>query len=300
MLSLLNRNITTKMASILFVTDFDLTLTQKDTSYLAFKSKQKYIDASNETKLQFIDEWNKRGKSYYENYLRKIDDCLLTFPPVHQLNIEVFKKFMEEIDNYNLNSRYNLAEAEMFHDVVTHDLHNLIQEIDFYPHAKETLEKFQEDQKIASKILSVNWFPNLLHLSLSGLVTPDNIVSAHLPKFHNKTTSNNTDWPGVEFGPCASCCDKQSWIKKWNDESNHVIIYAGDSITDLLALVEATYGIIFGESKNTRKVAKHFGIIVKPLASFNVDTDICKSVLYSTSSWLEIESFVDQLKNRVL
>ena len=47
----------------------------------------------------------------------------------------------------------------------------------------------------------------------------------------------------------------------------HVVVYVGDSATDLPALLEADVGILIGESSSARRIAAQFGVRVAPLPS---------------------------------
>lgn len=83
-----------------------------------------------------------------------------------------------------------------------------------------------------------------------------------------------------------------------------ITIYVGDSVTDLLAMLDADVGIVVGESGTFKKAASAFGIAVRPLASAYGALDGTEESLrqrapdpagqcvYRVSQWAEIEVFL--------
>lgn len=78
-------------------------------------------------------------------------------------------------------------------------------------------------------------------------------------------------------------------------------IYVGDSVTDLLAMLDADVGIVVGNSGTFERVANAFGITVCPLASAyealekkekSSVEEVGLNVVYRVSHWAEIEVFL--------
>lgn len=86
--------------------------------------------------------------------------------------------------------------------------------------------------------------------------------------------------------------------------SRSMTIYIGDSITDLLAMLDADVGIVVGDSETFKKVASAFGIAVRPLASAYMALDKTEKwrkgssdpagqqCVYRASRWTEIDVFL--------
>ena len=49
----------------------------------------------------------------------------------------------------------------------------------------------------------------------------------------------------MDFGKVSTSQGKGEWLRKWNKEYQRLSVYVGDTLTDLPALLEADYGIIF-------------------------------------------------------
>ena len=81
-------------------------------------------------------------------------------------------------------------------------------------------------------------------------------------------------------------------------------VYIGDSVGDLLCLLEADVGIVIGSSTSLRKVGEQFGVSFVPLFSGLVAKQKqlaegaqpvwkgLSGVLYTVSSWTEIQAFI--------
>ncbi|CAM9389533.1 unnamed protein product [Ectocarpus sp. 12 AP-2014] len=81
-------------------------------------------------------------------------------------------------------------------------------------------------------------------------------------------------------------------------------VYVGDSVTDLLAMLDADVGIVVGHSGSFEKVARAFGIDIRPLASVYEAMDGTWELprtgapsgsgqcVYRASQWAEIDVFL--------
>lgn len=81
-----------------------------------------------------------------------------------------------------------------------------------------------------------------------------------------------------------------------------ITVYVGDSVTDLLAMLDADVGIVVGNSGTFERLTRAFGIAVLPLASAYEALDTGESsgeappgrgrCVYRVSQWAEIEVFL--------
>lgn len=91
------------------------------------------------------------------------------------------------------------------------------------------------------------------------------------------------------------------------------VVYVGDSVTDLTALVEADVGILIGESQSAMAMAEQWGIVVQPLSDSTpserlvlnddkVELDYSliseqPKVIWKAESWSEIGKYLQALQN---
>lgn len=93
-------------------------------------------------------------------------------------------------------------------------------------------------------------------------------------------------------------------LKNSRNEKKNFTVYIGDSVGDLLCLLEADIGIVFGSSLSLRRLGKRFGVSFVPLFPGVVKkqkecTEGSSSVwkgltgtLFTVSSWAEIHAFI--------
>lgn len=280
------------MANIVFVTDFDGTLTQKDTSYLSFHSTSEYINSTDNEKEKLNQHWNERSTEYYSGFKKLLEQQLNAYKSSNECDLKELFKLLVCLDEYSLESRKGLARRNYFNNIVTTNLDGLVEQIKFYPNAMNALLKFKDVLKTPPKVLSINWFPQLLQHALKGFIKETDVLTSIPPVLKFGTENDNDD--KVDFGEVSTSMDKRSWIEKCSNENvNSTIVYIGDSITDLAALLEANYGILFGGHKQASDAALTFGIRLIPLK------DIIKSkeghdykTIYLSTDWNEVETFV--------
>ncbi|KAK0583258.1 hypothetical protein LWI29_035256 [Acer saccharum] len=92
-------------------------------------------------------------------------------------------------------------------------------------------------------------------------------------------------------------------LKYRNNDDQHLTVYIGGSLGDLLCLLEADIGIVMGSSSSLRSVGDQFGVSFVPLFSGLVEKqrELAKGgsfkwnklsgTLYTVSSWAEIHAF---------
>lgn len=93
-------------------------------------------------------------------------------------------------------------------------------------------------------------------------------------------------------------------LKSRNNDKKKLTIYIGDSVGDLLCLLEADVGIVVGSSSSLRTIGTQFGVSFVPLFSGLVkkqkeynegsssDWKGLSGILYTVSSWAEVHAFV--------
>jgi magnesium-transporting ATPase (P-type) len=93
-------------------------------------------------------------------------------------------------------------------------------------------------------------------------------------------------------------------------DNSSVIVYVGDSPTDMSALIEADIGIVMGNSSSTKMIAARWSIQIVPLQHRDqhgfgsiLDGDLGighKKLLWQAESWKEIDDMLIQLDQKVL
>ena len=66
------------------------------------------------------------------------------------------------------------------------------------------------------------------------------------------------------------------------------MVYVGDSVTDLLAMLAADVGIVVGASATLRQVTEAYGIEMRPLVGALAQDKAASGVVYTAASWHDI------------
>ena len=295
---------------IIFVTDFDGTLTRFDTTDISFKACRKYLDGSLQKRAELEEVHKERGSVYLNGYSKCFNEGINQFGSgvSSSSSQKSLVDFVVSLDAYNRDSRVMIANKHLLDDIIEDKniLRKFCKDVGYQEQSLETLRWLQEessftvltaDDKVASclKVLSVNWFKPVLVECLEGIVNSENIVSA-LPPILAKDGS-------LDLGPASSSIDKLNWIKKWKinfggDEC--LSVYVGDSMTDLLALLEADVGILVGKNRHVLEAVKVFGLDFVAITKADGDEHLeinnqNNNRLYYADSWNEIHLFLKKI-----
>ena len=162
-------------------------------------------------------------------------------------------------------------------------------------------------------VLSINWCPSLIDAALIQplLKKRRSILQIEHCDTEIPVWSNRVDEEGVVLLEVPGALAKRDRIKELrrhiheNDErtgSSSIIIYVGDSTTDLAALLEADIGIIIGESSSIMMIAERYGVKIIPSkkrgSSDSIESSCEEKILWQVDRWSEIDELlleVDQV-----
>ena len=154
-------------------------------------------------------------------------------------------------------------------------------------------------------VLSINWSRTLIEASLVQPVLRKRRALLDIDSCDTEIAiwSNDVDEDGcVTLNYEGSVAKKEQIMRlrsKMREESidgEPVIVYVGDSSTDLLALIEADVGIIVGDKTSAISIARRWGYHVKPLSDRHKEGDwMRKGILWTTNDWYEIDKALDSI-----
>ena len=164
-------------------------------------------------------------------------------------------------------------------------------------------------------VLSINWCPNLIDAALIQPVLKKrrSILQIDACETEIPVWSNQVDGEGVVVlhvpGALAKrdrIVELRQHIQQRNESPESLIVYVGDSSTDLAALLEADIGIIMGQSKSTSIIAERWGVKIIPLDQRNqhgfdrrlggfINKKSEKKILWQVDNWHEIDTLLIEL-----
>eukprot|EP00970_Alexandrium_tamarense_P006043 scaffold1019_cov192-Alexandrium_tamarense.AAC.2 len=190
------------------------------------------------------------------------------------------------------------------------------------------LSQSQPDHGIDTKclgwslaVLSINWCPSLIDASLvqpvlrkKRSILGETVCETEVPIWCNHVNGEGTvtlNIPGA-LAKRDKILELRNCLEDAHDtdtkDGNNIIIYVGDSSTDLAALLEADIGIIIGSSTSTVAMAERSGLLVLPLQQRhehgfgNVKDDRMErrqtQILWRVDGWHEIDDMLKELDNQ--
>ena len=277
----------------LFMADFDQTCNMRDTSELYYRATQKYQKSSAADRQKLDEQWSHVTGKYLREYREQIATSLSKFDDSVSSEFDETKlhSFLVEIATFNRIATRDVDESKLIAGVDEIGLQLVAKMVKFYPSCSEVLQSILP----YVRIVSVNWSAEMISYAFDEM-----IPTAHI--YANKLLGDSGLSSGLVGREYISSFDKLKLVKQLiNSESGHggVTVFVGDSITDLLSMLEADLGIIIGNSKTLLSVAGMCGIRVLPLLSLLQQTEIsigCEDnrtkTLYSTEDWYQIKQLL--------
>ena len=269
------------------ITDFDGTVTIKDTiANIAYASADNFrVSASKGTSYsEFLQSWHHVVKQFSDEYLQ-LFERLLNQPQPSQNTYDALLKFLASFDEIELASVKRVVSGKFLAGIKREKLRNIGRNIKKQADVEIVLARMRE-AGIKIHVVSANWSKELIIGVMDDLF--DNIVSNDL--------EFNED--GISTGqinlPILSPFDKLKYYQRLKSDTGNNL-YIGDSISDLLAILAADIGVLFGRGKSVMRVISHFNIPFKELSDdyrfSEAIVDMNKTILI-VDSWRQLNSFL--------
>ncbi|MBC8235330.1 hypothetical protein H8E77_37770 [bacterium] len=269
------------------ITDFDGTVTIKDTiANIAYASADNFrVSASKGTSYsEFLQSWHHVVKQFSDEYLQ-LFERLLNQPQPSQNTYDALLKFLASFDEIELASVKRVVSGKFLAGIKREKLRNIGRNIKKQADVEIVLARMRE-AGIKIHVVSANWSQELIIGVMDDLF--DNIVSNDL--------EFNED--GISTGqinlPILSPFDKLKYYQRLKSDTGNNL-YIGDSISDLLAILAADIGVLFGRGKSVMRVISHFNIPFKELSDdyrfSEAIVDMNKTILI-VDSWRQLNSFL--------
>ncbi|XP_071702471.1 bifunctional TH2 protein, mitochondrial-like [Rutidosis leptorrhynchoides] len=314
-LPLIKQHIPTEHRLMIF-SDFDLTCTVVDSSAIlaeiaivtAPKSDQSQPESLDQiARLSSVDlrnTWEVLSKQYTEEY-EQCTESMLATEKVEEFNYEGLKSALEQLSGFERKANMRVIESNVLKGLNLEDIKRAGERLVLHDGCIGFFQKItnNENLNVNVHVLSYCWCADLIRSAFSsgGIHT----MHVHANEFEYENSLST----GEIIKKVESPIDKlKSFtnILKNSDESNkqNLTVYIGDSVGDLLCLLEADIGIVIGSSSSLRRIGSHFGVSFVPLfpalikkqkelvEGSELSWNRLSGVLYTVSSWAEIHSFI--------
>lgn len=302
--------------SHLFIfSDFDLTCSVLDSSAIlgeiaitkaAKSSDQAAIDSTvnQMSSSELRDYWRGLSGQYTEEYEQCIESLLPTEVAKEFFPKDLYKS-LEQLSDFEKMANSRVIQSGVLKGMNVDDIKRAGEHLKLKDGCSGFFQKIvglKERLHVDIHILSCCWCADLIRSAFSSVgCTAD--MAIHSNEFEYKGNVST----GEIAKKMESPLDKLQAFRTILDQSidvGHMSVYIGDSVVDLLCLVEADIGIVVGSSQSLRRVAKQFGISLIPLfeglvhkqRELGSDGSLLwnakSGVLYTVSGWTEIHTFI--------
>ncbi|KAF5767566.1 putative aminopyrimidine aminohydrolase [Helianthus annuus] len=302
--------------------DFDLTCTVVDSSAIlaeiaivtARKSDQSQPGSQNQPESQSqiarMSSADLRStcelleKEYTEEYERCIEN-MLTNQKAEEFDYEGLKTALEQLSEFERRANKKVIESNVLKGLNLDDIKRAGERLILHDGCMSFFQSITNNQhlNVIVHVLSYCWCADLIRSSFSSGGIPTMNVHANEFLYENSLST------GEIIKTIETPIDKlQAFtdILKNSVESDktNLTIYIGDSVGDLLCLLEADIGIVIASSSSLQKIATHFGVSFVPLFSALIKKQKehvegsafgwkgLSGLLYTVSSWAEVHSFI--------
>ncbi|MCO5591030.1 hypothetical protein L7F22_045006 [Adiantum nelumboides] len=305
LLPFIRRQIDGSDASYLLMVDFDLTCSVSDScSALANVSVQAALKNNQglrhqKSAAEIRSRWDILEKSYSEHHSR------ICIPPEVEencdrfFNVDGLRSFLERLSSFEIKSNTEIIRQGIFEGLNLEDVWNAGCDMALQEGCTNFLRQVSSNQNVNFHIISVCWSESFVKgaLAKEGLEN----VEVHSNEFITSGSCTSGDIKRVIETPFDKERVFEELMHNLKSLSRSVrSIYIGDSVTDLLCLLEADMGIVIGSDSTLQRVSKAFGVLMMPL--YKGVLEMAKlgnarggkkpGVIYTVRDWHEISAFL--------
>ncbi|KFK27863.1 hypothetical protein AALP_AA8G438900 [Arabis alpina] len=300
---------------IVIFSDFDLTCTVVDSSAIlaeiaivtAPKDDQsrsgQQIHRMLSTDLK--NSWSLLSKQYTEHYEECIEN-ILNKDKADKFDYEGLCKALEQLSEFEKKANNRVIESGVLKGLNLDDIKRAGERLILQDGCINVFKKILQTENLNVKlhVLSYCWCGDLIRAAFSGGGV--DAVEVHANEFTFEESISTGEIERKVESPIDKAQQFKSIVENRNQKKNQLTIYIGDSVGDLLCLLEADIGIVVSSSSSLRRVGSHFGVSFVPLFSgivqkqqqHNAEGESSSTwkglsgTLYTVSSWAEIHSFI--------
>ncbi|KAI3459056.1 hypothetical protein Pfo_015719 [Paulownia fortunei] len=298
---------------LMLFSDFDLTCTVVDSSAIlaeiaiitAPKSDQNQ-SGNQLARMSSVDlrsTWGELSKQYTEEYEQCIESILLS-DKGEKFNYEGLRRALEHLSDFEKKANLRVIESGVLKGLSVDDIKRAGERLILQDGCTNFFLNAVRNENLNTNIhvLSYCWCGDLIRSAFSsGGLDP---VNVHANEFIYENSLSTGEIVKKVESPIDKVQAFTNILQNCCKDQKILTVYIGDSVGDLLCLLEADVGIVIGSSSSLRRVGSHFGVSFVPLFPGLIEkqkqfTEESSSgwkglsgVLYTVSSWAEIHAFI--------
>ena len=264
------------------ITDFDETISEADTIQLLV-----YAAAENREhdRTQTLTHWKETVEWYTTKYTHIVDKWLDNHDS-RQLSIVDFLKAFETLEIVSIR---RVMQGRFLEGLYHTQLHRLGREIQKRQGVKSIFTAMRKTG-VTIEVLSANWSQTMVEGAVEGLC--DRVTANRLVFGTNQLKGEVTPRSTGELKlSVVSAHDKLRHFRDRRSKTGQTA-YIGDSISDLLAMLEADVGILIGENRTALRTIERFQIPTISIADCLSEEISNKGTILHTHSWETLNRFL--------
>lgn len=298
---------------LVLFSDFDLTCSVVDSSAIlaeiaivtAPKSDQNQTEnhIARMSSADLRNTWGALSKQYTEEYEQCIDSIMLS-EKAKEFDYAGLRDAIEKLSEFEKKANSRVIESGVLRGINLEDIKKAGERLILHDGCTSFFQNVVKNNNINASVhvLSYCWCGDLIRSSfVSGHLQALNV---HANEFQYEESISTGEIVKKIESPIDKVRAFEDIIKSNSDDKTKLTVYIGDSVGDLLCLLEADVGIVIGSSSSLRRVGSHFGVSFMPLfpglvgkqkefgEGSSVNWKGLSGILYTVSSWAEIHAFI--------
>lgn len=298
---------------LMIFSDFDLTCTVVDSSAIlaeiaivtAPKSDQSQSDNQLDrmSSSDLKNTWGLLSQQYTEEYEQCIESIM---PPekVNKFKYEDLCKALEQLSDFEKRANNRVIESGVLKGINLEGIKRAGERLILQDGCITFFQGILKNVNLNANVhlLSYCWCGDLIRSAFSsGELCELNI---HANEFLYKESTSTGEIVQKVESPIDKLEAFKNIYNNCGDDRKKLTVYIGDSVGDLLCLLEADIGIVIGSSSSLRQVGTQFGVSFVPLFPGLIEKQKkyiekgssswkgLSGILYTVSSWAEIHAFI--------
>lgn len=298
---------------LMVFSDFDLTCTVVDSS--AILAEIAIVRAPKSDQMQTQNQiarmpsadlrntWGLLSRQYTEEYEQCIESILLA-EKAEKLNYEGLRKALEQLSEFEKKANTRVIESGVLKGLNLEDIKRAGERLNLQDGCIGFFQSITKNENISANVhvLSYCWCDDLIKSAFSS--GDLHTLHVHANEFSYEESISTGEIVRKVESPIDKVQAFGNILQNCGSDRKNLIVYIGDSVGDLLCLLEADIGIVIGSSSSLRRVGSHFGVSFVPLFPGLVQKQKeivngspsswtgLSGVLYTVSSWAEIHAFI--------
>lgn len=297
---------------LVIFSDFDLTCTVVDSSAIlaeiaivtAPKSDNQPEDQiARMLSSDLRNTWGSLSKQYTEEY----EQCIESIMPANKLENFDYKELstaLEQLSKFENSANNRVVESGVLKGINIEDVKRAGERLILQDGCTDFFKRVVKNKNLNANVhvLSYCWCGDLIRSAFSSADLIE--MDVHANEFSYDGSVSTGDIVKKVESPIDKVQAFRNILENCNDDKKKLTVYIGDSVGDLLCLLEADVGIVIGSSSSLRTIGTQFGVSFVPLFSglvkkqkeYNEESSSnwkgLSGILYTVSSWAEVHAFV--------